>query len=513
MATQNMTIDDAMQLAVNSWLQGNGTQAADIARQILGARPGHVGARHLDMTIQYGVNHLQFTAIGLHQPEHYDIGDFSYGVPSVFPHNQPDQPARLRVGRYCTIAHDVKVILGSYHRHDWHTIYPFTAPNFGTLFRPARPVPDFSSTRGGVTIGNDVWIGAHSVILSGVTIGDGAVIGAGSVVSRDVGAYEIWAGNPAQFVKRRFDEETGARLQALRWWDWPKEEIEASMGSIMNEGGPALGKLAQAKAAMIHRMRATTKGERIVAGASGVLRLRLPQAWKAGAPTWVVLHGSLGAIDGVKDFEASAPDVNLVFADLPGSGQSWYPAEYSAEGFARELLPAIDQAIVGDYRIMGVSFGGAVGLAMARDNARCRGVLLLDTPFEARKLWHNHQFLRSVIAGDPDNQHVRRFAWEIYGVTEHALTERTFWHLLDGLATPVHVLTGDVPMHPPRRTNKVACCLDKEDLAALRRRGIAVQQVVGGHDLIHDNPAAVANAMRGMDAIAATAPNAAAEAA
>lgn len=502
MATQNMTVDDAMQLAANAWVQGNPAQAADIARQILANRPGHVGARHLDLTIRHGVNHLQFTAIGLHRPDLYDIGDFSYGVPAVFPHNQADQPARLRVGRYCTIAHDVKVILGSYHRHDWHTIYPFTAPNFGTLFRPARPVPDFSSTRGGVSIGNDVWIGAHSVILSGVTIGDGAVIGAGSVVSRDVGAYEVWAGNPAQFVKRRFDEATSARLQALRWWDWPKEEVEASIGWIMNGGGPALDKLAQHKAAMIHKMRATTKGERIVAGASGIVRLRLPQQWKAGAPTWVVLHGSLGSIDGVKDFEAAAPGVNLVFADLPGSGASWYPADYSAEGFARELRPAIDQAIDGDYRIVGVSFGGAVGLAMARDNDRCQGVLLLDTPFEAKKLWHNHQFLRGAIASDPDNQHVRRFAWEIYGVTEHALTERTYWHLLDDLPTPVQVLTGDVPMHPPRRTAKVACCLDKEDLAALRRRGIGVQQVAGGHDLIHDNPAAVVKAM---DAFAAEA--------
>jgi maltose O-acetyltransferase len=49
-----------------------------------------------------------------------------------------------------------------------------------------------------VRIGRDVWIGGGAIILPGVTIGDGAVIGAGSVVTRDVGAGETAAGNPAR---------------------------------------------------------------------------------------------------------------------------------------------------------------------------------------------------------------------------------------------------------------------------------------------------------------------------
>ena len=53
-----------------------------------------------------------------------------------------------------------------------------------------------------VSIGNDVFIGAHTTILKGVTIGDGAIIGASSVVTKSVPANEIWAGNPAQFIKK-----------------------------------------------------------------------------------------------------------------------------------------------------------------------------------------------------------------------------------------------------------------------------------------------------------------------
>jgi len=60
--------------------------------------------------------------------------------------------------------------------------------------------PDIQSKP--VHIKRAVFIGAHSIVLKGVTIGEGAVIGAGSVVTKDVGDYEIWGGNPARFIKK-----------------------------------------------------------------------------------------------------------------------------------------------------------------------------------------------------------------------------------------------------------------------------------------------------------------------
>lgn len=53
-----------------------------------------------------------------------------------------------------------------------------------------------------IVIGNDVFIGANSIILKNVTIGDRAVIGAGSVVTKNVPQDEVWAGNPAKFIKK-----------------------------------------------------------------------------------------------------------------------------------------------------------------------------------------------------------------------------------------------------------------------------------------------------------------------
>jgi acetyltransferase-like isoleucine patch superfamily enzyme len=53
-----------------------------------------------------------------------------------------------------------------------------------------------------VIIMDNVFIGAHTTILKGVTIGENSVIGAGSVVTKNVAANEIWAGNPAKFIKK-----------------------------------------------------------------------------------------------------------------------------------------------------------------------------------------------------------------------------------------------------------------------------------------------------------------------
>ena len=53
-----------------------------------------------------------------------------------------------------------------------------------------------------VVIDDYVFVGADSIILKGVHIGEKSIVGAGSVVSKDIPAGEIWAGNPAKFIKR-----------------------------------------------------------------------------------------------------------------------------------------------------------------------------------------------------------------------------------------------------------------------------------------------------------------------
>ena len=76
-----------------------------------------------------------------------------------------------------------------------------------------------------ISVGADVWIGAGATVKSGLKIGIGAVIGAGSVVTHDVPPYEIWAGNPARCIRKRFDDEVIEGLLATRWWELSEEEL------------------------------------------------------------------------------------------------------------------------------------------------------------------------------------------------------------------------------------------------------------------------------------------------
>lgn len=66
-----------------------------------------------------------------------------------------------------------------------------------------------------VIIGDDVWVGYGSIIMSGVTIGRGAIVAAGSVVTKNVEPYAIVGGNPAKFIKFRFDEDKQQQHESI----------------------------------------------------------------------------------------------------------------------------------------------------------------------------------------------------------------------------------------------------------------------------------------------------------
>lgn len=74
-------------------------------------------------------------------------------------------------------------------------------------------------------IGNDVWIGVNAIILSGVKIGDGAVIGAGAVVTKDINSYEIVAGNPAIFIRKRFPDELITKIEATKLYEKDSKKL------------------------------------------------------------------------------------------------------------------------------------------------------------------------------------------------------------------------------------------------------------------------------------------------
>lgn len=147
-------------------------------------------------------------------------------------YHYPVNGDKLRIGKFCSIACGAKFLFNSAN----HTLrslstYPFPIfyEEWGLEGKDIRQAWD---NKGDIVIGNDVWIGYQAVILAGVTVGDGAIIGSRAVVTRDVPPYTIVGGVPAKPIRKRFDEDTIAQLQALRWWDWDQETIRRAIPAI-----------------------------------------------------------------------------------------------------------------------------------------------------------------------------------------------------------------------------------------------------------------------------------------
>lgn len=154
------------------------------------------------------------------------VGAYSYGTcmePGVF-------PAGVSLGRYCSIAANVKIFLRN-HPYDRLSMHPF-------FYNSALGyIPKDSISTGTLEIGDDVWIGHGAIITPGCkTIGTGAVIGAGAVVTKDVPEFSIVAGNPAKLIKYRFEQDKINQIKKTEWWNKPVEQhLGKNLDQFLND--------------------------------------------------------------------------------------------------------------------------------------------------------------------------------------------------------------------------------------------------------------------------------------
>jgi acetyltransferase-like isoleucine patch superfamily enzyme len=156
------------------------------------------------------------------------LGAHSYGGASLVVF--PGDSARVRIGKYCSLAEGVELMVGGNHRPDWVTTYPLRV----MFDLPGALSDGHPASKGDIVLGNEVWVGADAKILSGVQVGDGAVIGAGAVVTADVRPYAIVVGNPAREVRRRFADAEVEALLRISWWDWPEELVLDRVEELSN---------------------------------------------------------------------------------------------------------------------------------------------------------------------------------------------------------------------------------------------------------------------------------------
>lgn len=93
---------------------------------------------------------------------------------------------KVVIGRYVKIGGSVKI-----YDTDFHNLNYIMRQNHNTDIAKKKAI----------FIEDNVFIGAHSIILKGVTIGENSIIGAGSLVTKSIPPNQIWAGNPAKFIK------------------------------------------------------------------------------------------------------------------------------------------------------------------------------------------------------------------------------------------------------------------------------------------------------------------------
>lgn len=139
-----------------------------------------------------------------------------------------NQEAGVEIGNFCSIARNVS-FQSFNHNFKKPTSY-FIGQN---LFK--EKWENEKVYKGDIVLENDVWIGAHSVILGGITIENGAVVAANSVVTKDVPAFAIVAGSPAKIIGYRFEPHVINQFQTVAWWNWSTEMIKKNKSFFEQE--------------------------------------------------------------------------------------------------------------------------------------------------------------------------------------------------------------------------------------------------------------------------------------
>ncbi|MFF5979997.1 acyltransferase [Streptomyces olindensis] len=190
-------------------------------------------------------------------PDVLHLGDRSYIAAHAY------VTGDIRTGADCTI-NPFTVVRGTVGLGEGVRVGAHTSLlgfNHGTA--PDLPVHRQPVTSRGITVGDDVWIGSHVIVLDGVTIGDHCVVGAGAVVTKDLPAWTVAAGNPARRIRDRRETGGGGRSPAPQSGG-AGEGTAPILGRPRNEHGadprPAFADLAEQLAAFAATARAETPG-------------------------------------------------------------------------------------------------------------------------------------------------------------------------------------------------------------------------------------------------------------
>jgi putative colanic acid biosynthesis acetyltransferase WcaF len=118
-----------------------------------------------------------YPSVRIWDPRNLQMGTYSCLGPRVDCYSM----ASISLGAYATVSQDACLCAGSHDIDD---------PDFRLLTKP-------------IAIGDDAWIAAGAFVGPGVSVGEGAVLGARGVTLKELGAWGVYVGNPASFLRAR----------------------------------------------------------------------------------------------------------------------------------------------------------------------------------------------------------------------------------------------------------------------------------------------------------------------
>ena len=175
------------------------------------------------------------------------------------------------------------------------------------------------------------------------------------------------------------------------------------------------------------------------------------------------------------------PGATVMNAHLPGNhcpglnahGVDVYAAAYS------EVLDQIGRPSI----IIGGSIGALLALSIRSDWVK--GLVILEPPLQTGKLWCLVENFRARLVATPDDDDLREFLWNVFGLSETALENRDYRPLLDGLTRPSWAAFGGVPLMPPRAFASLPSLVDEPERLLMRAHPLFKTEVIPtvGHNV------------------------------
>lgn len=210
-------------------------------------------------------------------------------------------------------------------------------------------------------------------------------------------------------------------------------------------------------------------------------------------PVVLMLHGILRSAQDLGpwgDLLDALADVVLL--DFPGHGRSEPLGPPTLAAFA-DIVEGVLSEVFADRTVLlvGESAGALVALEVGGrpDTKALRAILAVDPPMTTAKQWYLAAYFHWRCRNRPLSPFIEDLWRELFGITRDAHEERVYYPLIGALRVPAVIVTGDVPLLPPRplADNETTCVFEDVDREVLEERypgKVEVRKVAGSSHLL-----------------------------